>query len=745
MDSFAATTNLSVKMNADTNGSKNALRVAKYKENNVSQALVNRLKEAVSKSEKRMNDPAYDEMMKKKQREKKKRQREKKRNTQDKENNPSCSSQDPMDISTVDAGLSSLPSRVDSSIPSTPDVCSTPSRGLMGDSRAAADTSGVGISDISDLSMDTSSTVDKIVVRFPFQNKTQTPSRQSKQGLKIRKHNNHEKSALIDELKTALDKSEDESFDKDMKIAELTKQVRETKTENNELKEALKNSDDWLKSTYKFMSPTGRKELRTAAYLAKDEFPRGSLIRIRNNTGLNFSKPPNVQSTEASELEKAIKLFAIENSCEVPDMKAAKKGKRYFFCYKLVLWMQFKSENGSDVSYSHFCRFWPDNVVKPRIEDYGSCKCEPCENSELLCSALKRQNCLSRDHDIEIMIRDSRDGDDTFEKKFKEALHNAKIGETKDTVVPYLHWEKISKEGSNRKVVHRVQRNLVCSKASDLMLEMYENLKSHLNRNAVMKKSLREQRQMVMDSDDKAFLHMDWAENLDIEIPGEIQSAFFSHNSVSIHTGYLYSKGDSGGFASLSDDGCHKAEAVHAALKPTIEKLVDKGIKHIVCASDSPTSQYRNNKNVWLTKELAKKHKITINWLYTEAGHGKSSCDGIGGTVKNLLRDLTAFNTNCVISNAKDVFQLIKSHTTIDLYWHTKKDIADVMDSLPRLSSLKGARLIHQVCYDVAGNVKAKSLPTDLVFETVTLKILRNNINIRRSLDEDNVQDDEED
>ena len=97
-------------------------------------------------------------------------------------------------------------------------------------------------------------------------------------------------------------------------ISKILEQVRETKTENNESKEALKNSDDWLKSTYKFMSPTGRKELRTAAYLAKDEFPRGSLIRIRNNTGLNFSKPPNVQSTEASELEKAIKLFAIENS-----------------------------------------------------------------------------------------------------------------------------------------------------------------------------------------------------------------------------------------------------------------------------------------------------------------------------------------------------------------------------------------------------------------------------------------------
>ena len=229
---------------------------------------------------------------------------------------------------------------------------------------------------------------------------------------------------------------------------------------------------------------------------------------------------------------------------------------------------------------------------------------------------------------------------------------------------------------------------------------------------------------------------MDWAENLEIQVPGEVQSAFFSHLSISIHTGYLYSKENSGGFASLSDEGSHKAEAIHAALKPTIEKLVDRGIKHIVCVSDSPTSQYRNNKNVWLTKELAKKHQITIEWLYTEAGHGKSCCDGIGGTIKNLLRDLTAFNTSIAISNANDVFQLIKRHTTIDLSWHNKRDIADILDGLPRLSSLKGAGIIHQICFDIAGNMKAKSLPTDPVFHLVQLKILRNN-NLNRRLNEE--------
>ena len=74
------------------------------------------------------------------------------------------------------------------------------------------------------------------------------------------------------------------------------------------------------------------------------------------------------------------------------------------------------------MSYSQFCLFWPKNVVKPKIEDYGSCKCETCDTAELLISALKRQ-----DHDNEIMIRDDISGDADFEKKFEEDL---KIHET---------------------------------------------------------------------------------------------------------------------------------------------------------------------------------------------------------------------------------------------------------------------------------------------------------------------------
>ena len=187
----------------------------------------------------------------------------------------------------------------------------------------------------------------------------------------------------------------------------------------------------------------------------------------------------------------------------------------------------------------------------------------------------------------------------------------------------------------------------------------------------------------------------------------------------------MYCKQDSGGFVSLSDENNHKAEGIHAAIKPVIEKLVGNGINHIVCVSDSPTSKYRNNKNVYLTKELAFKHNISIEWLYTEAGHGKSCCDGVGGNIKTIIRDLTAFNTSLVITNAKDVLALISNHTTIDLSCHTKEEIAVVLDNLPSLSSLIGALKIHQVTFDSLGNIKAKALPTDPSSSVIKFKILR--------------------
>ena len=85
----------------------------------------------------------------------------------------------------------------------------------------------------------------------------------------------------------------------------------------------------------------------------------------------------------------------------------------------------------------------------------------------------------------------------------------------------------------------------------------------------------------------------------------------------------------------MSDCPDHKAEAVHAAIKGEIIKLKENGKTTIVIVSDSPTSQYRNPKNVFLMKRLAVELGICIRLLFNESGHGKSPCDGVGETSKH--------------------------------------------------------------------------------------------------------------
>ena len=115
-----------------------------------------------------------------------------------------------------------------------------------------------------------------------------------------------------------------------------------------------------------------------------------------------------------------------------------------------------------------------------------------------------------------------------------------------------------------------------------------------------------------------------------------MQSAFFADTQVSLHTGYAWTKEEQFGFCSLSNSGDHKAEAVHAALQPIVEYFATRGVRKLWVCSDSPISQYRNSKNCWLLQLTARQFNIDIDWVWTEAGHGKSPCDGIGGIVASF-------------------------------------------------------------------------------------------------------------
>ena len=174
----------------------------------------------------------------------------------------------------------------------------------------------------------------------------------------------------------------------------------------------------------------------------------------------------------------------------------------------------------------------------------------------------------------------------------------------------------------NQATTQRVPKYL---SAKDLAMEFltdFQELREHLNRNNLIKDFVKGKREEVLDSTDKAMLHFDWAEMGQIILPNEVQNAYFGGRvGYSLHTGYEYSKDNSGGFVSLSDETNHKAEAIHCALEPKIKQLVERGIKEFIFVSDSPISQYRNGKSAYLTSLWSKQYGIKITWIFTEAGH----------------------------------------------------------------------------------------------------------------------------
>ena len=75
-------------------------------------------------------------------------------------------------------------------------------------------------------------------------------------------------------------------------------------------------------------------------------------------------------------------------------------------------------------------------------------------------------------------------------------------------------------------------------------------------------------------------------------------------------------------------------------------KLHSKGalalVKKIHFMSDGPTTQYRNKKMFYLIPQYVPKYLPTvkkISYIFSKAGHGKSSADGIGGCLKRLADD----------------------------------------------------------------------------------------------------------
>lgn len=149
---------------------------------------------------------------------------------------------------------------------------------------------------------------------------------------------------------------------------------------------------------------------------------------------------------------------------------------------------------------------------------------------------------------------------------------------------------------------------------------------------------------------------MDFAEAYSCKSQNEIQSAYWSPNQVNIDLVFRYYKKlieniSHQSFAFISDESSHDATFVYTRIGKMVplprEIVPDLEMNH--CWTDSPVIQYRNKTIFKVISYHEEFFGCKASWNYMEAGHGKRTCDTIGGTAK-LKDDQVVKNRKYIIS-----------------------------------------------------------------------------------------------
>lgn len=173
----------------------------------------------------------------------------------------------------------------------------------------------------------------------------------------------------------------------------------------------------------------------------------------------------------------------------------------------------------------------------------------------------------------------------------------------------------------------------LCSKLDDITAHSYI-ARSQAKYLKDLKESLNNEEVIVLG---------DFAENYQFVVQDEIQGYHWNKQQCTLHPIVVYYQSDgnlqSKSLCFISDDLEHDVNMVYKILAATIDYLqhnIPNDIKKVHYFSDGCAGQYKNCKHFLNLCHHKNDFSIDCEWNFFATSHGKSPCDGIGGTVKRL-------------------------------------------------------------------------------------------------------------
>ena len=206
-----------------------------------------------------------------------------------------------------------------------------------------------------------------------------------------------------------------------------------------------------------------------------------------------------------------------------------------------------------------------------------------------------------------------------------------------------------------------------------------------------------------------------------------VQGYHWNNSQATLHPVVLYHREGNEVFSSsycfISDHLKHDANAVHAFLTCLLKEIKNQlpNVSKCLYFSDGAVAQYKNYKNLSNLCHHMSDHGLEAEWHFFATSHGKSPCDGIGGTVKRLASraslqmvsgkcisiSLQMFNWCCENVSGIKFFHI----TTTEVQAHTKLFKLEERYKLSQL--IPGTRSFHSFIPFGVSDLRVRTISFD--------------------------------
>ncbi|XP_061892415.1 uncharacterized protein LOC133642309 [Entelurus aequoreus] len=377
---------------------------------------------------------------------------------------------------------------------------------------------------------------------------------------------------------------------------------------------------------------------------------------------------------------------------------------------------RFASESSDNVSYCLFCSCRPFLVVTPTDADRATCQCKTHENLQFMADTLYSRG-LVDSKNLEEMA------DRTVCATGIKICAYGDCGECKHTAYPTLkaatmetiqvvQW-LVEKIGEEEKKTITIKKEMQTTEADliDNFQDCLFKFRKHLFNIRWQYGAYRQLRESLQANE--CLIHIDFSENYSCKYHKEIQSVHFggSHQQATLHTGVLYTNGQTVPFCSISPSRRHDPPAIWAHMEPVLAMVKTKypEVERLHFYSDGPATQYKQKGNFYLlSSEPFRQGFKDLSWNFFEASHGKGAPDGIGGTLKRSADRIVRLGED--VPDAFTLFQKLKGlESTVQLFFVSEDDV-EAKTEVPALTPIKGTMRMHQVISLIPGQIKYRDI-----------------------------------